>query len=113
MSASSNTQRLRQEKANLHPGRILLETQTKRHTPAQKKADNLHAQQVINAQAAAIEQAHACIREMEATMEARQGTQNTAKAKPVKPVRQAPVSRERPTNIPVKPLIEGKNSYVI
>ncbi|KIM51189.1 hypothetical protein SCLCIDRAFT_33648 [Scleroderma citrinum Foug A] len=106
MSASSNTQRLQQEKANLHPGRILLETQTKRHTPAQKKADDLHAQQVINAQAAAIEQAHACIREMEATMEARQGTQNTAKAKPVELVRQAPVSRERPTNIPVKPLIE-------
>ena len=68
---------------------------------------------VIDAQAAAIEQAHACIREMEATMEARQVTQNTAKVKPVKPVRQAPVSRERPTNIPIKPLIEGKNSYVI
>ena len=59
MLASSNVNRLQREKANLHPGRIILETQTKWHTPAQKKADDLHAQEVIDAQAAAIQQAHA------------------------------------------------------
>ena len=111
MSASSNTQRPRREGANLHPGRILLDMQTKQRTPAEKKADDLRAQQVIDAQAAAIQQAHARIKEMEATLEARQVTENAAKATPVKPARRAPA--RRPTNIPVQPLIEGKNNYVI
>lgn len=75
MSTSSNTHRPRREKANLHPGRIILETQTKRRTPAQKKADDLRAQEAIDAQAAAIQQAHARVSEMETAMEVRQVTQ--------------------------------------
>ncbi|KIO06947.1 hypothetical protein M404DRAFT_24093 [Pisolithus tinctorius Marx 270] len=92
MSASSNI-RPRREKANLHPGRIVLEAQTQRRTPAQKKADDLRAQEVIDAQAAAIQQAHARVREMETAMEVRQVIQGAAKAKPVRP-RQAPASRD-------------------
>jgi len=109
MSTSSNTHRPRREKANLHPGRIILETQTKRCTPAQKKADDLRAQEAIDAQAAAIQQAHARVSEMETAMEVRQVTQEAAKAKPVRP-RQAPASRGRPTNIPAQPHVEGENS---
>jgi len=112
MSTSSNTHRPRREKANLHPGRIILETQTKQCTPAQKKADDLCAQEAIDAQAAAIQQAHAWVSEMETTMEVRQVTQEAAKAKPVRP-RQAPASRGRPTNIPTQPHVEGENSWTI
>ena len=108
MLASSNVNRLQREKANLHPGRIILETQTKWHTPAQKKADDLHVQEVIDAQAAAIQQAHARVSEMEAAMEVTQATQDTAKVKPVRP-RQVP----RSTNIPVQPRVEGEKSYVV
>ena len=108
MSASSNVHRPRREKANLHPGRIILETQTKQRTPAQKKANDLHTQEVIDAQAAAIQQAHARVGEMEVAMEVAQATQGTAKVKPVRP-RQAP----RSTHIPVQPHVEGEKSYVV
>ncbi|KAI6152690.1 hypothetical protein BKA82DRAFT_4013093 [Pisolithus tinctorius] len=82
MSASSNI--VHDEKANLHPGRIVLKARTQWHTPAQKKADDLRVQEVIDAQAAAIQQAHARVREMETAMEVRQVIQGTAKAKPVR-----------------------------
>ena len=112
MSASSNIHRPRQEKANLHPGRIILETQIKRHTSAQKKADDLRMQEAIDAQAAATQQAHARVSKMETAMEDRQVTQDAAKAKPVRP-RQAPASRGRPTNIPVQPRVEGANNRTV
>ncbi|KAI6040691.1 hypothetical protein EDC04DRAFT_2893879 [Pisolithus marmoratus] len=62
-------------------------------------------QGIIDTQAAAVQQAHARVSEMEATMEARQLTKDAAKARPVSP-RQAPVSRGRPTNISVQPHVE-------
>ncbi|KAI5980389.1 hypothetical protein F5J12DRAFT_789314 [Pisolithus orientalis] len=50
-------------------------------------------QEAIDAQVAAIQQAHAQVREMETAMEVRQVIQGAAKAKPVRP-RQAPASRD-------------------
>ncbi|KAI6145843.1 hypothetical protein BKA82DRAFT_4016052 [Pisolithus tinctorius] len=107
--------------ANLHPGRIVLEVRTQWHTPAQKKADDLRMQEVIDAQAAAIQQAHTRVREMETAMEApasrdpgqeisppvvmetRQAIQVAAKAKSVRP-RRGPVSLQgKPGNIVVQP----------
>lgn len=106
MSAASNN-RPRREKANLHPGRVILEMQTKRRTPAEKKADDLRAQEVIDAQAAAIQQAHARVTEMEIAMEARQLSQDAAKVRPIKP-RRARASVGKPTNIPIHPCAEGE-----
>ncbi|KAI6045355.1 hypothetical protein EDC04DRAFT_2598915 [Pisolithus marmoratus] len=71
----------------------------------QKKVDDLCVQGIIDTQATAVQQAHAQVSEMEATMEVRQLTEDTAKARPVRP-RQAPVSRGRPTNISVQPCVE-------
>ena len=58
MSANDSSAggRPRQEKANLHPGRIILDTQNKRRTPAEKKADDVYAEEVKNAREAALQQ---------------------------------------------------------
>ena len=45
-------------------------------------------------------------------MEARQATQGTVKAKSVRP-RQVPVSRGRPTNMPVQPCVEGEDNSIM
>ena len=60
MSANDSSAggRPRREKANLHPGRIILDTQNKRRTPAEKKADDVYAEEVKNAREAALQQGH-------------------------------------------------------
>ncbi|KAI6008313.1 hypothetical protein F5J12DRAFT_892293 [Pisolithus orientalis] len=98
------------KESQLHPGRIVLEVQTKQCTPAQKKADDLHVQEVINAQATAIQQAHAQVSKMETAMEAGQVIQDTAKAKPVR-LRQVPAS-SRSTNTPIQPCIEDTHQRI-
>jgi len=73
------------EKANLHPGQIVLNTQAKRHTPVEKRADNLHAQQIKDAHATAVQQGCTQVSEMEAIMEVEQARQEAVKAKLVRP----------------------------
>jgi len=87
MSANnpSGGQRPRREKANLHPGQIVLDTQAKRRTPVEKRADDLRAQQIKDACATAVQQGCARVSEMEATMEVEQARQEAVKAKPVRP----------------------------
>ena len=94
---SSATPRPRREKANLHPGRLVLDTQTKWRTPAEKHAADLRAKEIQAARNAAIQQGCAWVSEMEETMEVEQAEQATAKVKPVRP-KWGP-GEGRPTNI--------------
>ena len=87
----------RREKANLHPGQIILDTQNKRRTPAEKKADDLHAREVKSAREAALQQGCDRVHEMEATMAAMQSVKGAVKIKPVKP--KPRVRQSRPTSI--------------
>ena len=82
---SSATPRPRREKANLHPGRLVLDTQMKRCTLAEKHTADLHAKEIQAARNAAIQQGCAWVSEMEETMEVEQAEQATAKVKPVRP----------------------------
>lgn len=72
---SSGVQRPRREKANLHPGLLVRDTQTKRCTPVEKQADDLRAKEIKDARAAAMEQGRARVSEMEAAMEVSQAQQ--------------------------------------
>ena len=58
MSANNSSVggRPQREKVNLHPGHIILDTQNKRRTPAEKKANDFHAEEVKNAREAALQQ---------------------------------------------------------
>ncbi|KAI6009256.1 hypothetical protein BKA83DRAFT_4133609 [Pisolithus microcarpus] len=85
--------------ANDSSGQIVLDSQIKQHTPAEKQADNLHAQDIREAQGTAIQQGCAQVGEMEATMEVEQAAQEGNKVKPVRPKQS--VCQGRPTNISV------------
>jgi len=110
MSANnSSVGRPRQEKANLHPGHIILNTQNKRRTPAEKKADDLRAKEVKSAREAALQQGCNRVQEMEATMAVMQSMKEAGRVKPVKPklrVRQA-----RPTGINTAPHGDDSEYY--
>ena len=104
---SSGSARPRREKANLHPGRLILDSQIKRRTPAEKQADDLRAKEIQSTRAAAVQQGHAQVSEMEANMEVEQGMQEAAKAKPVKP--KGRFSQQRPTDICDTPRVDGED----
>lgn len=108
---SSGIQRPRREKANLHPGLLVRDTQTKRRTPVEKQADDLRAKEIKDARAAAMEQGHARVSEMEAAMEVSQAQQGTGKAKPVRPrPRPRPgIGQGRPTNLSGPPRVDGED----
>ena len=82
---NSSVGRPRREKANLHPGRIILDAKNKRRTPAEKKADDLRAREVESAREAALQQGCDRVHEMEATMAVVQSAKEAVKVKPVKP----------------------------
>ncbi|KAI6110927.1 hypothetical protein EDD16DRAFT_1710592 [Pisolithus croceorrhizus] len=84
---SSGGGRPRQVKANLHPGRIILDSQIKRRTPAEKHADDLRVHEDRDARETAIQQGLVRVSEMEAAMEIEQASQDGSKAKPVRPRR--------------------------
>ncbi|KAI6123031.1 hypothetical protein EDD16DRAFT_705173 [Pisolithus croceorrhizus] len=84
---SSGGGRPRRVKANLHPGRIILDSQIKRRTPAEKHADDLRAHEDRDARETAIQQGLVRVSEMEAAMEIEQASQDGSKAKPVRPRR--------------------------
>lgn len=98
MSANDSSAggRPRREKANLHPGRIILDTQNKRRTPAEKKADDVYAEEVKNAREAALQQGRERVHEMEATMAVTQNAKGAVRAMPVKP--KPRVRQRRPTS---------------
>jgi len=108
---SSGIQRPRREKANLHPGLLVRDTQTKRRTPVEKQADDLHAKEIKDARTAAMEQGHARVSEMEAAMEVSQAQQGTGKVKPVRPrPRLRPgIGQGRPTNLSGPPRVDGED----
>jgi len=114
MSTNNSTggQRPRREKANLHPGQIILDSQIKRRTTAEKQADDLCAQATKDARAAAIQQGCARVSEMEATIEAKQVVQRAVKAKPVRPAKWGG-SQKRPTHISTAPRAEGEDVLLI
>jgi len=114
MSTNNSTggHRPRREKANLHPGQIILDSQIKRRTTAEKQADNLCAQATKDAQAATIQLGCARVSEMEATMEAEQVMQRAVKAKPVRPAKRAG-SQKRPTYISAAPRAEGEDVLLV
>ncbi|KAI6139760.1 hypothetical protein BKA82DRAFT_27018 [Pisolithus tinctorius] len=98
------------EKANLHLGQIVLDTQVKRCTPAKKQADNLHAKAIKDTQDVAIQQGGAQIHEMEATMEVSQSMEDAVeKTKPVKLMRGA--IQKKLTNIPIAPHVNGEGMF--
>ena len=105
---SSGGARPRREKANLHPGRIVLEAQTKQCIPVEKQADDLHAKETQTARAAAIQQGHAWVSEMEANMMVEQAMQEAVKARPVKPKRM--VSQQWPTDIYDTPHVNSEDT---
>jgi len=51
---SSGIQHPRREKANLHPGLLVCDMQTKQRTPVEKQANNLHAKEIKDACATAM-----------------------------------------------------------
>ena len=105
MSANnSSVGRLRWEKANLHPGHIILNRQNKQHTPAEKKANDLHAKEVKSAHEAALQQGCNRVQEMEATMAVMQSAKQAVRAKPVKP--RPRVRQGRPTSINTAPHVD-------
>lgn len=69
---SSGGGRPQRVKANLHPGRIILDSQIKRRTPAEKHADDLRAHEDRDAHETAIQQGLVRVSEMEAAMEIEQ-----------------------------------------
>ena len=80
------SQRPRQSKANLHPGHILRNFETHRHTSEQKKADDKACQQAKDNQAAELQKAYNRIGAMENAMAERQARESTeAPIKPLKP----------------------------
>ena len=93
-----------QEKANLHPGHIILDAQNKRHTPAEKTADDLHAKEVKSAHEAALQQGCDQVQEMEATMAVMQSMKQVVRAKLVKP--RLRVRQGRPTSINTTPHVD-------
>ena len=107
MSANNSSVggRPRREKVNLHPGRIILDTQNKQHTPAEKKADDFHAEEVKNAREAALQQGHERVHEMEATMVVTQSMKGAVRVMPVKP--KLRVRQRRPTSINTAPRVDG------
>ncbi|KAI6112329.1 hypothetical protein EV401DRAFT_2074806 [Pisolithus croceorrhizus] len=68
-------------------GRIILDSQIKRRTPAEKHADDLRAHEDRDARETAIQQGLVRVSEMEAAMEIEQASQDGSKAKPVRPRR--------------------------
>lgn len=89
------------EKANLHPGQVLLDLQGKRRTPEEKNADNMRAKALKEARTAAIQQACVRVGEIEAAMSVEQSTQDTVRAKPVRPRMRS--NQARPMNVTVMP----------
>lgn len=67
------------------PGLVLLEGKQKQRTQAQIKENKQCAEEAQAAQEAALQHGINHIASAEAAMEVEQGTQTTAKAKPVKP----------------------------
>ncbi|KAI6155778.1 hypothetical protein BKA82DRAFT_4349007 [Pisolithus tinctorius] len=109
---SSRSHRPRREKANLHPGQIVLDAQVKRRTSSQKKADDSRAKDLSDARTAVVQQGCTQILEMEVTMEVEQATQDAVKAKPVKPKPKPKGRQGRPTNISDLPRGEVANIEV-
>ncbi|KAI6140532.1 hypothetical protein BKA82DRAFT_32259 [Pisolithus tinctorius] len=109
---SSRSHCPQREKANLHPGQIVLDAQVKRRTSSQKKADDSRAKDLSDACTAVVQQGCTRILEMEATMEVEQATQDTVKAKPVKPKPKPKGRQGRPTNISDLPRGEVANIEV-
>ena len=80
------SQRPQRSKANLHPGHILRNFETHRHTSEQKKADDKACQQAKDNQAAELQKAYNRIGAMENAMAERQARESTeAPIKPLKP----------------------------
>ena len=98
---NSSVGRPRREKANLHPGRIILDAKNKRRTPAEKKADDLRAREVESARKAALQQGCDRVHEMEVTMAVVQSAKEAVKVKPVKP--RPRIRQDRPTSINTAP----------
>jgi len=103
---SSGGQHPRREKANLHPGQIVLNSQVKQRTPVEKRANNLRAQEIKDACAAAVQQGCTRVCEMEAAMEVEQARQDTVKAKPVRP--RWGGNQGRPTKIGAAPRADSE-----
>ena len=114
MSTNNSTggHRPRQEKANLHPGQIILDLQIKQRTTVEKQADDLHAQATKDAQAATIQLGCTQVSKMEATMEAEQVMQRAVKAKPVRPAKRVG-SQKRPMYISAAPRAEGEDVLLV
>ncbi|KAI5999715.1 hypothetical protein EDD15DRAFT_2363045 [Pisolithus albus] len=89
------SQRPRRSKANLHPGRILLESQIQRRTSEQKQADDEVLQQAKDAELAATQKAYERVGAMERAMATRQTQGSTLSEKPIRPKPQSQSTDQR------------------
>ncbi|KAI6019506.1 hypothetical protein BKA83DRAFT_19251 [Pisolithus microcarpus] len=79
------SQRPRRSNANLHPGRIVLDSQIQRRTSEQKHANDEALQQTKDAELADAQKAYGRVGAMESAMAARQAQDGTRSEKAVRP----------------------------
>jgi len=95
---SLSSGRPKRRAANVHPGRVLLEGQTKRRTSAQKQADDDSARETLAAKVAALQKGHQRVSDIEEQMKMDQGNDTFVIARPLKP---RPRPRVRAANMAV------------
>ncbi|KAG1905400.1 uncharacterized protein F5891DRAFT_976338 [Suillus fuscotomentosus] len=87
----------RPKNATQHPGCILIESQGKRHTAAQKAADDQHEKEAKEASNKAVQESYQCIATMQAQMQADQDNAHVDTPKPKHP-RACPVGKAAKTS---------------
>jgi len=71
--------------ANVHPGQIVLDSQPKRRTSAQKQADDNCAQEALAAKVTAMQKGYQRVSNIEERMQMDQTTDSAIGARPVRP----------------------------
>jgi len=89
-------QRPRRSNANLHPGQVVIDSQSHRRTSEQKKADDEALQWVKDTQLAAVQKGYERVGAIEDTMADKQSKENTDLENPIKPLKPRP--RPRPVS---------------
>lgn len=84
-AATETTRRTRPSNASTRPGKVVLEAQVKRHSKAQKAADDLALKEAKEAKEALFKKGLERLAHIETEMEKKQGEVLTKKATPVRP----------------------------